>query len=188
MGKHSRKKTNDKTIRLNNLDEIDSLNRKNRKSKKIYDFDELDSKSINPVKRRSTKKPKKKKKPMSKFKKSILKLLIIIFFIWQIFECFKWQTIAKDMCKNSNSIVLDITGNTIASIGNERPHKNVNSEAIPSNLKNAYVSIEDERFYKHSGVDLKRTGRSNFFLHNPLWKRNFWRKYNYTATCKKYYW
>ena len=29
---------------------------------------------------------------------------------------------------------------------------------MPKNLVNAYVSIEDERFYKHSGVDIKRTG------------------------------
>jgi penicillin-binding protein 1A len=36
-------------------------------------------------------------------------------------------------------------------------HKNVNSDQIPSNLKNAYVAIEDERFYKHHGVDIKRT-------------------------------
>lgn len=27
---------------------------------------------------------------------------------------------------------------------------------MPENLKNAFVSIEDERFYKHQGVDLKR--------------------------------
>lgn len=29
---------------------------------------------------------------------------------------------------------------------------------IPQNLKNAYIAIEDQRFYKHSGVDLPRTG------------------------------
>lgn len=33
----------------------------------------------------------------------------------------------------------------------------VDSEDISINLKNAAVSIEDERFYKHSGVDFKRT-------------------------------
>ena len=32
--------------------------------------------------------------------------------------------------------------------------------SIPDNLKYAFVSIEDERFYKHSGVDLLRTGRA----------------------------
>lgn len=31
---------------------------------------------------------------------------------------------------------------------------------IPKNLQHAFVSIEDERFYKHSGVDLLRTGKA----------------------------
>lgn len=33
----------------------------------------------------------------------------------------------------------------------------VDSEDISLNLKNAAVAIEDERFYQHSGIDLKRT-------------------------------
>ena len=32
----------------------------------------------------------------------------------------------------------------------------VDSEKIPQNLKDAIVAIEDERFYKHHGFDLKR--------------------------------
>ncbi len=32
--------------------------------------------------------------------------------------------------------------------------------AIPEDLQHAFVSIEDERFYKHSGVDLLRTGKA----------------------------
>lgn len=33
----------------------------------------------------------------------------------------------------------------------------VSGDEIPQNLKNALVAIEDERFYTHSGIDLKRT-------------------------------
>ena len=33
---------------------------------------------------------------------------------------------------------------------------------MPENLKDAYVAIEDERFYTHSGVDFKRTGAAIF--------------------------
>ena len=38
---------------------------------------------------------------------------------------------------------------------------------MPDNLKNAYVAIEDERFYKHSGVDIKRTASAifNYIIH-----------------------
>ena len=34
----------------------------------------------------------------------------------------------------------------------------VDFEDIPDNLVNAYVSIEDERFYSHHGIDIRRTG------------------------------
>lgn len=33
----------------------------------------------------------------------------------------------------------------------------VDMDKIPENLKNAFIAIEDERFYNHSGVDWKRT-------------------------------
>ena len=33
----------------------------------------------------------------------------------------------------------------------------VSFEDIPENLSNAYVAIEDERYYKHGGIDLRRT-------------------------------
>ncbi|EFG87624.1 transglycosylase [Clostridium carboxidivorans P7] len=32
----------------------------------------------------------------------------------------------------------------------------IKDKDIPQNLKNAFVSIEDERFYKHGGIDLRR--------------------------------
>ncbi len=40
-------------------------------------------------------------------------------------------------------------------------------EGIPQNLVNAYVAIEDKRFYSHDGVDWKRTfaAFANMFLH-----------------------
>lgn len=42
----------------------------------------------------------------------------------------------------------------------------VSYESIPDNLKNAFVSIEDKRFFSHKGVDWKRTlsAAVNYFL------------------------
>ena len=53
--------------------------------------------------------------------------------------------------------MVDSDGNTIAEIGSERIQEKISSEEIPTNLKNAYVAIEDERYYKHGGIDAKRT-------------------------------
>lgn len=40
-------------------------------------------------------------------------------------------------------------------------------DSIPQNLKNAFVAVEDKRFYSHSGVDWKRTvsAFANMFIH-----------------------
>lgn len=38
----------------------------------------------------------------------------------------------------------------------------VNSENIPQDLKDAFVAIEDERFYSHSGFDWSRTAKALF--------------------------
>ena len=51
--------------------------------------------------------------------------------------------------------------------GDEKKKSNISFEEMPDNLKNAYVAIEDERFYKHSGVDIKRTASAifNYVIH-----------------------
>lgn len=43
----------------------------------------------------------------------------------------------------------------------------VSTEKIPDNLKQAFISVEDKRFFEHSGVDWKRTtaALANYFLH-----------------------
>lgn len=94
----------------------------------------------------------------------IKKIIIITFFILIIcsaikiaFLTYKWQTIAVQMLENKPSQVIDSEKNVIAQIGGEKKRKNVTFSEIPDNLKNAYVAIEDERFYKHAGVDIKRT-------------------------------
>lgn len=119
-------------------------------------------------------KKKLKKKPVSPMKKTIkrilkliLLLLLFAFIIYRIIVMNRWQSLAKDMIANTSSIVVDSNGNKIATLGSEKIHKNVSFAEIPDNLKHAYVSIEDERFYKHKGVDIKRTGSAivSYIIH-----------------------
>ena len=87
-----------------------------------------------------------------------------------------WKSLVQEMSKNENSIVKDTDGNTIAEIGSEKAKNKISATEIPSNLKNAYVSIEDERFYKHHGVDVKKNRGSNCFLCISPWFIIIWRK------------
>lgn len=43
----------------------------------------------------------------------------------------------------------------------------VGIEDISKHMQNAVVAIEDERFYKHNGVDVRRTGKSVLNFFNP---------------------
>lgn len=129
-----------------------------RKNKKIEE-----DKEIKKGTRKKTKKTKKSKKQRGKkkFKKFILIIVLITVLVIGIslgISAHQWKTIAKEMLRNENSIVFDIDGNQIAKLGCERKNEPIASSSIPENLKNAYVSIEDERFYFHGGIDIKRTG------------------------------
>ena len=49
--------------------------------------------------------------------------------------------------------IYDSEGGVIAELKNERNIRYLTSEEIPQVVKDAFVSIEDKRFYKHGGVD-----------------------------------
>lgn len=68
---------------------------------------------------------------------------------------------------SSNSVVLDKDGNKLAELSGDENRKIIKLDQMPENLKNAYVAIEDERFYKHNGVDFKRTAAAvaQYVLH-----------------------
>ena len=57
----------------------------------------------------------------------------------------------------SNSVVVDVNGGVVANLSGDEKRKIITLEDMADYLPKAYVAIEDERFYKHSGVDFKRT-------------------------------
>ncbi len=60
----------------------------------------------------------------------------------------------------SSKIIVDSTGETYATLEGTENREYVTIDTLPDYVGNAFVAIEDERFYKHSGVDLKGTIRS----------------------------
>lgn len=67
--------------------------------------------------------------------------------------------ITKDELKigAANSVVVDSNGAVIANLSGDEKRKIITLEDMADYLPKAYVAIEDERYYKHSGVDFKRT-------------------------------
>ena len=105
-----------------------------------------------------------------KIKKIIITVIIIVVVILAIIlgiSAYNWKQITTDMFTNENSVVVDSDGNVIAELGSERKKIKVENKDMPENLKDAYVSIEDERYYKHHGVDIRRTGSAiiNYVIH-----------------------
>ena len=60
----------------------------------------------------------------------------------------------------SNSIIVDKDGNTLADLSGDEKRKIISLDEMSPYLAKAYVAIEDERFYKHKGVDILRTGHA----------------------------
>ena len=57
----------------------------------------------------------------------------------------------------SNSVIVDSNGAVIANLSGDEKRRIISLEDMAEYLPKAYVAIEDERYYKHSGVDFKRT-------------------------------
>lgn len=130
--------------RRNNVDEIPKAFQKNNRNNDI----------------KIEKKPFRKK--LKKFLVIIIIVLLLLFIVWEIYKIHIFKTIALEMMINKNSEVIDTEGKSIAKIGSEKVKDPIDTSKIPGNLKNAYISIEDQRFYKHHGIDLKRTTSAIF--------------------------
>lgn len=118
----------------------------------------------------------------------LLFIALIIGFCYLFYKLYVFESLAKPMFSNLHSSIYDTDNNLIAQVGIERNRENIEYEDIPVKLVNAYISIEDERFFTHHGVDIKRTGAA---ILSYITKRRFlffWWKYHYTATCKKHNW
>lgn len=57
--------------------------------------------------------------------------------------------------------LTDNAGNTIQTlVGKNANREYVTLDQIPSSLQNAFIAIEDERFYEHNGIDLRGIARA----------------------------
>ena len=146
-------------------DEIPKSVLKMKKEKERREEAEKKNKSSNEKKRGRKSNEEienEKKQRRKKFRRKVIMFLILIILIAVAIalaiSAYSWRQLTKDIFLNKRSVVVDTEGNVIATLGAEQKKVTVEYEDIPKNLVNAYISIEDERYYSHFGIDIKRTG------------------------------
>ena len=118
----------------------------------------------------------KQNKKSSKKKHSKLKKVILVFFILillmilvaggilaGVFFSDEWAITKEELISNGNTEVYDSEGNQIALLSGadgDNNRKVITLDQMGKYTAAAYVSIEDKRFYEHSGVDLIRTAKA----------------------------
>lgn len=69
--------------------------------------------------------------------------------------------------KHENSTLYDADGNERGTLSGGTKRKSISLSEMSEYLPKAYVAIEDERFYKHAGIDIGRTAYATitYILH-----------------------
>lgn len=149
-----------------------------------------DRDGINGRREKASSKKDKKKKKKFKYRHPAIATIIKLFFIllllliiiaaaiffgalWGGFNFFDLLgddfKITKEelVVRSENSIIYDSEGNVLANLSDGEQRTSVKLDEMSKYLPKAYVAIEDERFYEHSGVDFKRTGAAtvNYIIH-----------------------
>ena len=124
----------------------------------------IDNKKIKKATKKNKRKPKKSKMNPKKKKTIIRGIIIAVLVILGVLFGILFGILreakkeVKDLAlKFENSVVKDIDGNTIAELTGDENRKIIKMADMSEYLPKAFISIEDERFYDHSGIDLKRT-------------------------------
>ena len=138
---------------------------------------DLETQVVGKVEEEELDKNKKRKKKKIKFKdkhpkiaKAIVITIILLILLF-IVACgiIAGTILNSDMLKIEkdeliiefeNSFVYDKDGNEIATLSSGTKRKCISLSEMSEYLPKAYIAIEDERFYEHSGVDIKRTARA----------------------------
>lgn len=147
MGKN--KKSN-KNVHKNNHE---------KNSKKVHESKEIkrEEKKINKQEKKSKRKHPKLRLFLKIFFLVMLVLIIAgVAAVVAIFKTDKWAITEAELLSNAGAIIYDQYDNEIIRLTGDEINKQIKYEEM-GKLPDAFVAIEDERFYDHNGIDIKRT-------------------------------
>ena len=122
-------------------------------------------------KKKENKKEKKERKKHPKLKKFIIICFVLFILLCLIgigvfagiFFSDKWKISREDLeISLHNTTVYDKNGKQIAELTGDENRKIITLAEMGDYIPNAFVAIEDERFYSHYGIDIKRTAGAIF--------------------------
>ncbi len=143
------------------------------------------AKLINSIEQRKNRRSKKEQKPQSRAGRRIRRalwavcltgILTCLFtglvFTWYVFIYVdgEFDLSSLDHSLNYTTVIYGQKDGEMVEVEQLHGSENriwANIDEISPYLQNAFVAIEDERFYKHSGVDIKRTAHSVLNFFNP---------------------
>ena len=168
-GKHS-KDTRRKQIKNVNEDNTKKYTKVKSDNTKLSDETKIF------VTKNNTKKNKKEKGKKHKLLKRILLTILFIIIIaviigiaviTAIFKTDKWAITKEDLLNDAGATIYNEDGTQeIVTLTGDEINKKVSLEDM-GKIPDAFVAIEDERFYEHKGVDIIRTAHAivNYIIH-----------------------
>ena len=115
---------------------------------------------------------KKKKKPVLKYLKiffiTLFSVIILVsvaglgVVLAMIKTCPSLDVDGTILNLDEPSVLYDDSNQVMDTVITSQKRTVVKMNTIPANLANAFVSIEDERFYQHGGIDVKRIISASF--------------------------
>ncbi|MBC8530659.1 transglycosylase domain-containing protein [Gehongia tenuis] len=111
---------------------------------------------------------KKAKQPKPKGRHRVLKVLLVLFLVALIgvftlgatllMSADEWAQLDPDKIENVGQSlqIFDQNGELIARLHGGQDRIKVSIDTVPEYVQNAFIAIEDARFYQHPGVDVRR--------------------------------
>lgn len=133
------------------------------------DTSRTEKSQANVKKNKNSGKNSKKKKNQPKYKKilkgtflgiliaGLLCFVVGLGYVFAIIKSTEPLDVNAVLALNEPSMLYDSEGQYIDNLPTQEERYKIKLDEMSKYLKDAYISIEDERFYKHPGVDIKRT-------------------------------